>query len=144
MKDCALPHVHVSSTRQGGERTARHGTCTRRARVRPAGDDSKLVRGSVLVWPRQRRSTRVPAAKRHDSILWVADCLLFFVKSLTQEGRLLWSRQSPLFGPSGVRSLRRFIFRPRSLRRMPYLPSTRTCVKERPVGAAQSGGWADL
>ena len=40
------------------------------------------------------------------------------------------SGESPLFGPSGVRSLRRFIFWPRNLRRMPYRPAQLELVAE--------------
>ena len=70
-----MPHMPVSCVRQGGERTARYGTCARRAGIRRASEVPNLARGSVLVRPRQRRSTRVPAAQRHNSILWFADFL---------------------------------------------------------------------
>eukprot|EP00326_Haptolina_ericina_P015408 CAMPEP_0181192186 /NCGR_PEP_ID=MMETSP1096-20121128/13147_1 /TAXON_ID=156174 ORGANISM="Chrysochromulina ericina, Strain CCMP281" /NCGR_SAMPLE_ID=MMETSP1096 /ASSEMBLY_ACC=CAM_ASM_000453 /LENGTH=55 /DNA_ID=CAMNT_0023281561 /DNA_START=649 /DNA_END=813 /DNA_ORIENTATION=- len=55
----------MSCARQGGERTARYGTCAHRTGARRAGEVPKLARGSVRMRPRQRRSTRVPAAQRH-------------------------------------------------------------------------------
>ena len=71
-----MPHMPMSCARQGGERTARYGTCAHRTGARRAGEVPKLARGSVRMRPRQRRSTRVPAAQRHNSILWFADFFL--------------------------------------------------------------------
>ena len=117
----------VSCARQGGERTARYGTCARRAGIRRASEVPNLARGSVLVRPRQRRSTRVPAAQRHDSILLVADFFAGLNPSPSQTrtrrpmsaGRLsarslaLWramGRERPGRGEGGRRTAVRYVW----------------------------------